>query len=114
MMPWLMNSPYDNEPHAVYRIFGDADQLLYVGRSRHPKSRLGQHKRGPWRAEIRRHELTWYPDKDDATVAERLAIYAEHPAHNRRPGDLSHAERRQLTKKQQREWRLPKLTHADT
>jgi hypothetical protein len=85
------------EPHAVYRIFGDDDRLLYVGRSRWPAERIRQHaRRAAWWPHARRHEVTWHPDKDTATVAERRAIQAERPAHNVRIGDYLASERQEM------------------
>ena len=67
----------------VYRIFGWEGELLYIGMSQHPRSRIKAHWRNqPWRGSICDVELESHSDKQAAAVAELMAIQAEDPLHN--------------------------------
>ncbi len=70
-------------PHAVYRIYDDADRLLYIGVSYDPDDRLKGHKyAATWVDEYHHHDATWYDTRDEAEAAEAAAIKAEHPVYN--------------------------------
>ncbi len=69
--------------HALYRFFGSADQLLYIGITLNPASRFTQHRHDkPWWAEVARITLEPYPTREAVIAAERRAIGNEQPIHN--------------------------------
>lgn len=80
-----------NRPHYVYRLFDDAGQVLYIGCTANPKTRIRQHvqgliPQGHYR-EIRATVGYWevsdpYPTWADAHVVEIKAIAAEVPRFN--------------------------------
>ena len=68
---------------ALYRLFNDADVLLYVGVANRPPERLGTHlslKR--WWSHVDRIEVEWHPTRRDALLAERQSVIAESPLYN--------------------------------
>lgn len=67
---------------AVYRCFGDADEILYIGTTGNFGRRFSQHAQKIWFLEVRHITLEWYPDAESAGVAERMAIAAEQPKYN--------------------------------
>ena len=68
---------------ALYRIFGDADLLLYIGISKNFGTRWKQHaKTQPWWDEHRRMTVEWRESRPEAEEAETAAIEAEHPQYN--------------------------------
>jgi predicted GIY-YIG superfamily endonuclease len=70
-------------PHAVYRVYDLAGNLLYIGVSVDPDARFRNHKnRAEWTGKHHHHELTWYLNRADAEAAETAAIKAEHPKYN--------------------------------
>lgn len=73
-----------DEPTALYRIFGDAEQLLYVGISNDFGTRWKQHaKAQPWWNEKKRLTVDeWYDSRADALAAEAAAIRTEKPKYN--------------------------------
>jgi hypothetical protein len=73
-----------NRPHAVYRLFNEAGDLLYIGCSHDPKGKRMEHHRAdrPWAKEIARVELEWYPNWSPAILAEYFAIVTEEPKYN--------------------------------
>lgn len=72
--------------HALYRWYGAKGELLYVGITSRPLwARMGEHWRTKkWVAhEARRIEWEYYKTRDDLEDAEKLAIRAENPKHNK-------------------------------
>lgn len=70
-------------PHVVYRIFGFAGELLYVGISANPFGRLDSHRtKKVWWDQIAFVEFEHFPNRDAALNAEYHAIVAEKPIHN--------------------------------
>lgn len=67
---------------AVYRLFDDAGQLLYVGMGRNPMARWATHAEQEWWAKISRFTVEWHTSRQDARVAEWQAIRSERPMHN--------------------------------
>lgn len=68
---------------ALYRIFGDADVLLYIGISADFGRRWkDEAKTFPWWNERRHMTVDWYPTREDALDTEALAIFAEQPKYN--------------------------------
>lgn len=75
-------SDYCNKPSCVYRLFDIGGNLLYVGMTTNPASRLPSHKRKAWGHLIASHTEEWHPNRRDALAAERSAIHHENPTHN--------------------------------
>jgi predicted GIY-YIG superfamily endonuclease len=75
---------------ALYRIWGEADQLLYVGISNDFGRRWREHaSKQPWWAEKRRLTVDeWFESGQKAGAAEITAIRGEKPKYNKR-----HAQR---------------------
>jgi predicted DNA-binding transcriptional regulator AlpA len=69
--------------HHLYRHYDADGTLLYIGISLNAISRLLAHKDyASWFAGIARIEITGYPDRATAALAERIAIGRENPKHN--------------------------------
>jgi len=67
----------------LYRVFGEADSLLYIGISKHFGVRWQQHARKqPWWNERRRMTVDFYDGREEALDAEALAIFTEQPKYN--------------------------------
>lgn len=67
----------------VYRLFGEADRLLYVGVGSVPSDRVACHRRlKSWWPEVTRCNVEWFADYKDACVAEDAAIKTEFPRYN--------------------------------
>ncbi|AXH89385.1 GIY-YIG nuclease family protein [Micromonospora aurantiaca] len=72
-------------PTALYRLRDSAGQLLYVGISSSPASRLGAHRREKaWWPEVdpARTSYEWLPNRPAAARAEVAAIASEAPRYN--------------------------------
>jgi predicted GIY-YIG superfamily endonuclease len=68
---------------ALYRHFSATGELLYVGISCKPITRLKQHEHdASWAAQITRVEIEKFADRAAALQAERDAIKKERPKHN--------------------------------
>lgn len=73
-----------SERTAVYRLYDEADALLYVGASRDPDYRFKNHAGiSPWWPLVRRTAVEWHATRPDAETAEDAAIDDEHPRYNR-------------------------------
>lgn len=71
-------------PTALYRIFGVADLLLYIGISDDFGRRWKEHARlQVWWPERRWMTVDWYDTRADAEAAEETAVKAEGPVHNK-------------------------------
>jgi predicted GIY-YIG superfamily endonuclease len=72
------------EPTALYRVWGKADLLLYIGISKDFGARWKQHaKQQPWWDEMKRLTADeWFDSRDKAETAETAAIRAENPKYN--------------------------------
>ncbi len=71
-------------PTVLYRFFDAESKLLYVGISRNPAERFGDHKHtAPWWDEAT--SCTWerFATEWEAATAERAAIIGEGPVYNR-------------------------------
>ncbi|MFC9341436.1 hypothetical protein ACFT0G_25405 [Streptomyces sp. NPDC057020] len=68
---------------ALYRLYDDAELLLYVGVADNPRVRFGQHARDkPWWPKVTSREIEWFGSRDEALAAEVRAITEELPRHN--------------------------------
>ena len=83
-------------PYFVYRIFDKNDQLLYIGSTREVEYRISMHTQSSiaqpssWEIAERMSYQTVqeYPDKAQATIAEKQAIKSEMPLFNREHNPL--------------------------
>jgi len=72
------------QPTALYRLYDDSGQLLYIGITRSPAWRWYKHAScSPWWPQVRRREIVWYDTRPEARAAEIEAIGAERPIHNK-------------------------------
>lgn len=68
---------------AVYRLYNEGGDLLYVGKSINPESRLRQHERRIWWKDVTQIVHQWFDSEADALRAEDAAIRDENPLYNR-------------------------------
>lgn len=69
--------------HEIYRCFDGDGNLLYIGRTKALKTRISSHVVwSEWWTEVRQIARTPGLTKEEAILAERLAIRSEHPKHN--------------------------------
>lgn len=72
-----------NETHYLYRHFNAAGALLYVGITRNVRIRNNVHNyASPWWSDVSSTTVEELPTRNDALLAEELAIEAERPIHN--------------------------------
>lgn len=72
----------------IYRAFGAMDDLLYVGITTDPKTRLRDHSISKsWWKEVGNVTLEVLPSWAAASQAETLAIATEYPRYNKHPGN---------------------------
>ena len=72
-----------SSPHALYRLFDETGQLLYVGISVDPGKRFAQHRSDKaWWSDVRTMNVQPMPNRRAALDAEREAIKNERPLHN--------------------------------
>lgn len=78
-----MTQTNGREATALYRFWDITDVLLYVGITRDPPARFGQHgKDKSWWRDVARIDLEWHPSRNAAEVAEKAAIEDEKPLYN--------------------------------
>lgn len=71
------------EQTALYRLFGSADELLYIGISSRFGQRWREHARAqPWWPEVERQTVDWFASRELAAAAEAQAIKSEGPRYN--------------------------------
>lgn len=70
------------EMHAVYRMFDEERNLLYIGRTGNAGKRFGDHNTKRWFPLVATIELEWHPTHAVAVAAEERAILAEQPRYN--------------------------------
>lgn len=75
-------------PHYVYRIYDEADILLYVGEAKDAEHRLRLHSTNHaiFIYQAARIDITEYTSTEEAKAAEVEAIQTENPRYNRRSG----------------------------
>lgn len=79
-----MSTDQSQTPTHLYRHFGGNGELLYVGISLSAVNRLRDHmKCSGWAEEISRVEIQTFKTRAEALKAERDAIKAECPKHNK-------------------------------
>lgn len=85
----------------LYRFFDSKGRLLYVGVSKSPLVRLGQHRsEKPWWSQIETTRMEHFPSKEEAYKAETVAISVENPIFNisgRKPVRRKRSSRTQKT-----------------
>ncbi|EGE40801.1 hypothetical protein GTY83_07100 [Streptomyces sp. SID4928] len=68
---------------AVYRVYNDQHDLIYVGMSYEPDARVRvQRREKPWGHEIAYYEADWHPDRAACQRAERALIESRQPRYN--------------------------------
>ncbi len=67
---------------ALYRLYDDADVLLYVGIAFDPEARWKEHVRKPWWRDVARKAAEWHDPRLLALDAEAIAVEAERPLYN--------------------------------
>lgn len=78
-----LNAAVVDEPVAVYRLYGEADLLLYVGHTISLYSRLRQHAESQfWWSDVRAIRFDYFDSIESARVAEQAAIDVGTPKHN--------------------------------
>lgn len=69
---------------ALYRLYDETDQLLYIGIATYPPKRFVEHEGDkPWWPQVVRRDVEWIESRAKAETAERCAIAAEQPRYNR-------------------------------
>ncbi|MEW2635403.1 GIY-YIG nuclease family protein [Streptomyces sp. NPDC048389] len=72
---------------ALYRLFDEDEQLLYVGVASDPTKRWRFHKRDkPWWRHVRVREIEWFPSRAEALLQEATEIATRRPLYNRHGG----------------------------
>jgi hypothetical protein len=90
----------DGEPTVLYRLFGVAEVLLYVGISRNPAGRWAQHAaEKTWWPEVARKTVVMYGSRREAEIAEGRVIRTESPLHNIATGRSDPEARRATVRK---------------
>jgi predicted GIY-YIG superfamily endonuclease len=85
-----MIHPGKGDETAVYRLYDADGRLLYVGISRDPVVRWGQHQGKRWWPKVATYAVDWHVDRESAAVAETEAIRQEKPSHNCRTDTVKH------------------------
>lgn len=79
----MTNVALASRPHALYRFYGRAGVLLYIGLTMDPSGRWAAHSKDkPWWLDVHDIKIEHYPDRTSVELAERQAIVAERPVHN--------------------------------
>lgn len=80
----VMTTATGTRRYGCYRLYNQAGELLYVGASKSPRSRLTLHRSRSFGSEIddQKTTITWYETRVEAEAAEEAAITTEHPLHN--------------------------------
>ncbi|MFF8589977.1 GIY-YIG nuclease family protein [Streptomyces sp. NPDC015220] len=68
---------------SLYRLYDAGNVLLYVGIAEDPAKRWAEHAANKtWWPNVTRRDVEWFPARELAEDAERIAITTERPAHN--------------------------------
>ncbi|MGW3308339.1 GIY-YIG nuclease family protein [Streptomyces sp. NPDC001073] len=74
---------HPGEPTALYHLYDASERLLYVGISRNPENRWGQHARQKyWWPAVARRTVEWCDSRAAAQSAEATAIEREQPLYD--------------------------------
>lgn len=79
-----------DKPCAVYRFYDLEGDLLYVGQSSNPFSRMSGHAGDLRFRAVSDVQIEWFESKRIARAAERLAIYREKPQWNKNLSSQRH------------------------
>lgn len=85
MAPAQAPDPSPNTPArgaAVYRLRGDAGELLYIGSAYDPEQRCRAHEAEPWWPQVAARDDEWHPTRGHAYHAEMVAIGTDGPEFN--------------------------------
>ncbi|WP_049566820.1 GIY-YIG nuclease family protein [Streptomyces sp. SBT349] len=75
--------PGASAPTTLYRLYDAEGVLLYVGITANREQRWEGHRRSSsWWKQVARKELSSYPSRKLAVIAERNAVRKELPVHN--------------------------------
>lgn len=70
-------------PTALYRLYGKSAHPLYIGITKDIWRRWRElASEYSWWSEVTRKEVEWYASRDEASLAEAIAVVNEHPEHN--------------------------------
>ena len=70
-------------PTALYRHYSSNGELIYVGISKNPYRRTGEHKAlSEWFDKVSTIKIEWLPTREEALKAEKAAIKNENPKFN--------------------------------
>ncbi|MFJ1695689.1 GIY-YIG nuclease family protein [Streptomyces sp. NPDC088252] len=75
------NTP-DSRRAAVYRLYDEDGELLYIGSSYDPARRCKDHHEKPWWPQVAQRTVVWHKTRAAAYKKEAKAIKAERPRHN--------------------------------
>lgn len=71
------------ERTALYRLYGDADELFYIGVAKDILMRWKRHAyQKSWWPQVLKMTVEWHDSREEAERAEEAAIRAEHPKYN--------------------------------
>ena len=74
----------DDRQTLLYRLYSEADELLYIGITYDWGARKRAHSKDKeWWPEVSRVEFDAYDDRAEAAEAEKWEIYRKAPSHNR-------------------------------
>ncbi len=68
--------------HFLYRLLDVRNRTIYIGITVSLKTRLKNHEKAPWWAEVAKTEFERFPDRRSAAEAESKAILEEQPRLN--------------------------------
>lgn len=75
-------SDIETQPTALYRLYDDGGQLLYVGITNNTDVRFKWHSQSYWWHRVARKDVEWHPDRGTARRNEARAIKEEGPLLN--------------------------------
>ncbi|MET9956302.1 GIY-YIG nuclease family protein [Streptomyces sp. NPDC006339] len=77
----------DGDRTALYRLYDDTEQLLYVGVAQDPWKRWRFHRRDKeWWGQVSVREIEWVDSREAALRQEAVEIRTRRPVHNIHPG----------------------------
>lgn len=83
-------SDLSERPHALYRFFDPTGALLYIGITAALPTRLARHRdEKPWWCDVADIKVQHFPTRQAVLEAERKAIVAERPRHNKQHNGMT-------------------------